>query len=201
MNQRHKPVKKEPVGTPETTTNETKLKPLTSEEQAIAARVAAPAPDWTTITEESMGDFSLMGEPYPLPDEAAKRQGNKEFAYMFIEMTPKRIDEIRNFPVPLKWWICNATNTPYLSDRCDPVHGAVQVHDCILVFKPWWMHRKVQGAKMDLAASKDAAGVIQGKEGTEQDGKVEWKADISVGSSEVVDEVENTNDVVETEAE
>lgn len=168
------------------------LRPLTSEEQAIAARVATQNNDWETITEESMLDFSLAGEPYPLPIEAAQLQKEKKFAYRFIAKTPERIDEITNQPPPLKWWLCNRTQTPYLAKYCDPVHGGVQVKDQILVFKPWRMHELVQNAKMDLAKLKDSAGDVTKKQGKEDGGKIEWKAGEAAQAkeSEVVKEVE-----------
>ena len=192
-----------PETVPEAKPDEPKqpIQPLTSEEQAIVARIHKQDTDWQTITEESLGDFSLMGEPYPLPKEAEEKQRRKEFAFRFIEKTATRIDEVTNWPAPARWWICNASNTPFLAKYCDPVHGAIQVKDQILMFKPWWMHEKYQAAKMEIANNKDAAGDIKNKQGKAMDGKVEWKSgeSVRVKDSEVVDEVENLSSEITTE--
>ena len=176
-----------------------RLRPLTADEQAIAARVAATDNDWQTITEESLGDFSLMSDPYPLPKEAQEAMDRKLFAFRFIAKTPDRIDEVRNAQVPMRWWICNRDTTPFLAKYCDPVHGAIQVKDQILVFKPYWMFEKHQAAKMDIANMRDQAGDLKNKAGFEQDGKVEWKtgAVAQARQNEVVTEVENIGEVIE----
>ena len=53
----------------ETKTKTTKI--LTSEQQAIAERVASQDTDWFAIREDELEDFSLMNNPFDLPPEAA----------------------------------------------------------------------------------------------------------------------------------
>ena len=141
---------------------------LTPDEMAIAQRIAAENNDWQTIGEDSAIDFSLMQDMFELPEEARKKVQNKEFAFRWIERTRQRIDQIRNKPVPFKWWLCNATTTPFLKKYVDPALGAVVREDQILVFRPWWMHEKEKAIKSELANVLDQSKRLeahQGKEG------------------------------------
>jgi len=120
-----------------------KLKPITAEEQAIAARITADSNrEWETITEESTIDYRLGRDAFELPLPAKKAQNEKQYAFRWIARTQGRIDEMRNKQVPERWWVCNATNTPFLDGFFDPVLGGVCREDQILMFKPWWMHQK-----------------------------------------------------------
>lgn len=133
------------------------LRPLTPEEQAIAARIAADQDrEWETITEDSALDYSLGRWTFELPPEAKKAQDEKRFAFRWITRTKERIDEIRTKQPPARWWICNRSNTPFLAHLCDPVLGAVVREDQILVFQPWWMRDKMRAIVQGIADGKSA---------------------------------------------
>lgn len=134
------PARPEKAPTPDTVPE---IRPITAEEQAIAARVAADSNrEWETIGEDSAIDYSLGRDLFELPPPAKKEQDEKRYAFRWIVRTQARIDEIRSKPVPLKWWMCNSTNTPFLKGYFDPILGGITREDQILVFKPWWMHAK-----------------------------------------------------------
>lgn len=166
----------------------------TPEESAIHRRIAGEAPDWGTITEEEMEDFSLMEDPLKLPIPAQERQDRGEYAFRWAERTPERIDQLRNAVPPLRWWICNNTTTPFLKDLVDPVVGGVLCLDQILFVKPWRMHVLCQGAKNDLADNNDRSGNIETKDGEEHSSGSEWlagkKHKISSRDVVVVDEAQ-----------
>ncbi|MCP4585330.1 hypothetical protein [Pseudoalteromonas sp.] len=157
---------------------EPKVINLTPEEQAIAARVGKEQESWDSITEESMLDFSLAKNPYPLPKEAEKRRKSKEHAFRFIECKPSRIDEITNLEPPAKWWIANRTTTPYLAKYIDPAHGGIQIKDQILMVKPWKMEQIHQDAKKQIAKGKDDSGNIENRDGLKTD-KGEYTAKVT----------------------
>lgn len=148
---------------------------LTAEEAAIFQRVQAESNDWQTITEADMEDFSLMADPFELPIEAKRRAENKVLAFRWAENKPARIDQLRNAEVPLRWWIANATTTPFLSKYCDPILGAIQKLDQILMFKPRWMQEKVLEAKRDLAVAVDRGGELKSKELSSND-SAKWSS-------------------------
>lgn len=126
-----------------TDSGQSSFKPITAEEQALAARVAADSTrEWETIKEDSSLDYSLGKDRFELPEPALKAQQEKRFAFRWIEMRAARVDSIRSLPVPEKWWICNSTNTPFLAGFLDPVLGCITREGQLLVFKPWWMHEK-----------------------------------------------------------
>jgi len=111
---------------------------LTPEEMAIARRVQGEDEEWKhPIGEESALDYSLGGDPLKLPPPAQKMKDNRKYAFRWIERRPDRVDQIRNKQMPLRWWICNRTNTPFLEKYIDPVLGCVCLEDQLLVFKPW----------------------------------------------------------------
>lgn len=151
------------------------VKPITPEEQAIAARVVAESDDWQTIGEDSTLDFSLGRDVFEFPPPAKAKLNGKEFSFRWILRDPKRLDEVRNKPVPFKWWICNSTNTPFLEGYFDPVLGCVCREDQMLMFKPWWMRDKEWNYKGGLADSQDKGGELLGKNGRFNDG-IEWRA-------------------------
>jgi len=146
---------------------------LTPDEQALAARMSDSDRSWETIKEEDMEDFSLAEAPYKLPKEAKDRQDKHEFAFRWVEAKTWRVDEVRNLDPPAKWWVCNATNTPFLSKYVDPAHGGVQHMDQVLMFKPWFMHAKHQGLKADLGRAKDVT--VDKRHGQKEEWG-EWKA-------------------------
>ena len=150
---------------------------LTPEESAIFQRVQGETSDWKTITEGDIEDFSLAQYPFQLKPEAQKLLNEKKFAFRFAEMKPANLDILRNAPVPLKWWICNATTMPTLRKYCDPIHGGIQELDQILMFKPYWMHKKVLDAKKELAEIQDKGGSLEMKDGeVDKDRGIEWHA-------------------------
>lgn len=160
-------------------------KELTPDERALASRMADTDRSWETIKEEEMNDFSLSEFPYKLPKEAAEKQAAREFAFRWAEAKPGNIDLLKSLEPPARWWVCNATNTPFLSKYVDPAHGGVQKLDQVLMFKPWWMHEKHQNAKMELGRAKDAdIHKLNGKK--EEWG--EWKAgqEYKIGSNDQV---------------
>ena len=167
--------KKKPV--PETPAQQpiTELRAITPDEQAIAARVAAETDEWQTIGEDSTLDYNLGRDVFELPPPAKAKQLAQEFSFRWILREPKRLDEIRNKPVPFRWWICNSTNTPFLAGFFDPVLGCVCREDQMLCFKPWWMRDKEVAWKRGLADNQDKSGDILNKNGQFNDG-IEWKA-------------------------
>lgn len=178
---------------------------LTPEERAVFERVAGEKDDWKTITEADVVDFSLSVDPFLLPPEALKKQDAREFRFRWAEMKSQRIDLLRTLPVPMRWWVCNSVQTPFLKHLCDPIHGGIQRLDQILMFKPYWMFEKHQAAKQDIAENKDQAGDISKRNGLKQDG-VEWKSGEQFGITSkdevmdfdgVLDEAQNEESVEE----
>ena len=106
----------------------------------------SPMPEWSTIKESDLQDFSLMKDPYPIPAPARKRS---DLVFRWIENSPERIKEIQRRDPPQKWWACNGTNTPFLEKFIDPSDGAVHCKDQILVVKPRWMRDIEKGATDD----------------------------------------------------
>ena len=137
----------EPNAAPATPNNA----PLTPDERALVDQITRSKDDWSTITEESMLDFSLAEDPLKLPAEAKQRQDRKEFAYRWCERTPKRVAELTNAAAPLKWWVANRVTAPYLEKYVDPTVGGILRLDQILLLKPWAMHQKVKDAVNDSA--------------------------------------------------
>lgn len=186
--------------------NQNALRPLTPEEQALAARVSIPDDSWRTISEEGLQDYSLAEDPYPLPKEAQDRQMAGELAFRWSKMDPQTLDERRTAPWPWRWLIANRDQTPFLARYCDPVHGAVQCKDQILMFKPWSMHRAAQRAKMDVVEAKDRSGDLSQREGMSRSLDISNKsveaAHFTTGSRAqvgrgdvIVDEVENIGEM------
>jgi len=143
---------------------------LTSDQKALADRIASGKDrEWETITEESMVDFSLDQEPYPLPPEAKKLQDEKRYAFRYILAKVERIDEVKSSEVPFRWWVVNRNSIPELAKYCDSMLGGYQLKDQILMFKPWWMHRKHKDAEQDRAKARGMAGAIENKDGEKHD--------------------------------
>lgn len=143
---------------------------LTPEEMAIFQRVKSEADDWKTITEESVDDYSLMEDPFKLPDEIKEFENKRQFKFRWIERKSERLDEIRSAKVPNKWWIVNADSFPDLESLCDPVLGCISRLDQMLVFKPWWMHEKRMQLLDELNAAQDRSGTVEAKDGENRDG-------------------------------
>lgn len=141
--------------------------PLTPDELAIFHRVASEDKDWETIGEKSVVDFSLSRDPFELPPPAKQKVAEKKMAFRWITRNPARIDTVRNQPVPLRWWLCNSTNTPFLQKHIDPILGCVCILDQVLVFKPWWMHEKEMALYRQMADNHD-----QGRSLLAMDGEV-----------------------------
>ena len=143
---------------------------LSSEQKALADRLASGEDrEWETITEESMHDFSLAAEPYPLPPEAKKMQDEKVYAFRFVEANAQRVDEVKNQLVPMRWYTVTRNSIPELAKYCDSIHGGLQVRDQVLMFKPWWMHRKFKDAEMGMGEAKVIAGAVENKDGEEHE--------------------------------
>ena len=136
-----------PPATPPATSNA----PLTPDERALVDQISRSKDDWSTITEESMLDFSLSEDPLRLPPEAKERQDRKEFAYRWCERTPKRVAELTNASAPLKWWVANSVTAPYLKKYVDPTVGGILRLDQLLLLKPWNLHQKVKDAVNESA--------------------------------------------------
>jgi len=169
---------------------------MTPNEQALAARVAVVDNSWKTIREEDIDDFSLSEDRFKLPPEAKTKLAR--FAFRWVEETPERLDEVRNSPSPLTWWIANSTNTPFLAKYCDMATGAVRREGQVLVFKPRWMFEMVQGKKRELADARVGAGVLAGKDGRKDvvgnsgasTAEFTTGKDVKIGSSDIVEQEE-----------
>ncbi len=149
---------------------EIKTSVLTPDEMAIFHRVQAETQDWKTITEGDVEVFSLGDDPFLPPPEALARERAREFKFRWITRSPQRLDQVRNLRVPLRWWVCNSTNTPFLSKHIDPVTGSVNREDQMLVFKPWWMFEKERGYKNELADRSTNSGEIMSRDKQSRDG-------------------------------
>lgn len=147
-----------------------KTQALTPEERAIFQRVKNESKDWETITEESVDDYSLMEDPFILPDEVKEFENKRQFKFRWIERKSERLDEIRSAKVPNKWWIVNVDTFPALESLCDPILGCISRLDQMLVFKPWWMHEKRMQLLDELNTAQDRSGTLEGKDGETRDG-------------------------------
>lgn len=143
---------------------------LTPEEMAIFQRVKNEAKDWETITEESVDDYSLMQDPFRLPNEIKDFEKKKAFKFRWIERTSSRLDEIRSAEVPNRWWIVNTETFPTLKSLFDPILGCISRLDQMLVFKPWWMHEKRMQLLDEINTAQDRSGTIEGKDGISKGG-------------------------------
>lgn len=149
---------------------------LTPEEKSILERVRADTGrEWENITEESIDDFSLSEMPGKLPEWAQKLKDEKKYAFRWVTRKKERLDEIRGYPIPRKWWIVNISSFSQAEDSIDPVLGCVTYLDQMLMFKPYWMFAKEQAYKQTLAESKDQAGDINKRKGMVDEG-YEWDA-------------------------
>jgi hypothetical protein len=148
---------------------------MTPEERAIYSRVASGDDDWQTITEESAEDFSLSEDPFKLPLPAQRLRDQKKFAFRWITRSSARLDQIKSFSVPRRWWPVNSTQpAPGLLDAfIDRSTGCVQREDQMLVFKPWWMYEREHDLKIMLADGN--TGDITKKD-RQQAGDVEFRA-------------------------
>lgn len=168
---------------------------LTPEELAIAKRVGNEDDGWQTITEGDINDFSLSEDPWKLPPPAQKAENEKRFAFRWIRRDPARLDEVKNKPAPLRWWIANRTTTAFLAKYVDPVLGCIARHDQMLVFKPWWMYERERAAKWEAADSLEQRGV---NEKAKQQG-FEGGSRFSESSGKLTAEIRGTGEVVNAE--
>ncbi len=154
------------------------VRPITPEEQAIAARVMAEGSEWQELGEDSIVDFKFGKDIFELPEPAKKKVDSKEFAFRWIKRDPHRVDEMRTRDVPYRWWICNSTNTPFLQKFLDPVLGCVCREDQMLMFKPWWMRDAEWKIKRGLADALDDSGNLLNRDGQIIDPEtgMEWRA-------------------------
>lgn len=150
----------------------TRSNTLTPEEQAIFNRVAVGDDDWQTITEDSSIDYSLSNDLFELPAPAKKLQEGKQFRFRWITRTPQRLDEVKNKPVPLKWWPVNSTQpTADFKHFIDPNNGCVSREDQMLVFKPWWMFAKERAYKDSLAERNFKGKSVEDREEVKKAGR------------------------------
>lgn len=145
-------------------------KNLTAEEAAIFQRIKSEDREWETISEDEVLDYSLSDDPFKFPKAAIELMDAKKLAFRWITRKNERIDEIRNFPVPRKWWIVNASTVPELADDVDPILGCVTLIDQLLVFKPYWMYEAENKMKAEMADTKDQAGDLKSKDKMSIDG-------------------------------
>lgn len=151
--------------------------PMTPEEMAIAARVAAQSGnDWEhPVGEDSAIDYGRIGkDPFALPKPAQELKDRRKYAFRWITRKPERIDEIHNKPYPFKWRICNRTTTPFLKDFVDPVLGCVCREDQVLVYKPWAWFEAEQEYKRGLADVTTQTGDLTTKHGQDAGDSMEW---------------------------
>lgn len=146
------------------------IQTLTPEEMAIFQRVKSESKDWKTITEESVDDYSLMQDPFRLPDEIKEYETKRKFKFRWVERTSERLDEIRSERVPHKWWIVNTDTFSALKHLCDPVLGCISRKDQMLVFKPWWMHEKRMQLLDEINMAQDRSGTLEGRNGETREG-------------------------------
>ncbi len=164
----HRDMRQETMTTTQTKTNDDQSKDLTDnrnltpEERAIVSRVAAETPEWETIREDQLLDYSL---DTPILDlrrffpEAWKEQVEKRYAFRWCERTPKRIDELTRSGSPVtQWKICNKVTTPFLERYVDPVLGCIARLDQILLYRPWERHMIEKRAKEQLAEARANSG-------------------------------------------
>jgi hypothetical protein len=168
---------------------------LTTEESAIVNRVLAEKDDWKQIKESEVDDFQLANDPMEFPEPAKEMKAKKKYAFRWITRTTARMDEMRNKPVPFKWWICNAVNTPFLEGYFDPVLRCVCKLDQMLVFKPFWMFVKEQEFKASAAERNAASGDLKKKAGTVKGGG-ELVEGNKIGKGDVLQH-ENVDDLVD----
>lgn len=133
----------------------------TPSQKELQAEVGSSDDSWKTITEEDVIDFSFGGDPYPLPKEAAVKAREHKFAFRWIEDSTKRLQEVTRVDAPLRWWVCNSTNTPYLIKYINPVTGAIHCKDQILIFKPYWMAEKIRELKEGVSEARLQAGTLK----------------------------------------
>lgn len=135
----------------------------TGNEQFLTEIINKNDDSWKTITEDDIVDYSLSEDPYKLPKAAQEKLDDGEFVFRWIERKPERIEEISNMEIPFRWWICNSTNTPFLEDLIDSCDGGIHCKDQILMFKPYWMAKKVKNIKNGVSNNKINSGLLKSK--------------------------------------
>jgi len=152
-------------------TKQQKIPTLTSEERSIVDRVQSEDDDWKSFNFEEISDFSLSEDPMKLPEWAKKLQDRKKYAFRWFERDAKRLDEVKSWSRPKKWWVVNSMQPePSINKDVDPIFGCILKNGQVLHFKLWEEHRAYQDIKMQGAKAKDAAGDISKRDGV----KEEW---------------------------
>lgn len=166
-------MKTQPIPTPQPKVAD--LSNLTPEERAIFARVSQDDESWETITEESSHDFALARDPFELPEPAKKLREKKEFAFRWITRKPERLDEVKNKPIPFRWWPVNLNQPVGMAFKpfIDPNNGCVSREDQMLVFKPWWMFERELRYKQGLADAGYNQQSIEKR-------RAEWRSDVEI---------------------
>ena len=172
---------------------------LTPEEQAIFARVAQDNDDWRTISEEESVDYSLQNDPFEPPIPAKKLEQEKKFKFRWVTRSTARLDEVKNKPVPFRWWPVNLNQPVGLVFKpfIDPNNGCVSREDQMLMFKPWWMFEKERTYKQGLADSSFRSKTLESKNGetrrSGRDSDVEIAAGKRVGNIPLRQEIKGSD--------
>lgn len=161
---------------------------VTRKQSELAQEIKVVDTTWQTIKEEEMVDYSLGGDPYELPKEAKAKVTAKEFAFRWIEDTPERLQEVTRIEPPMRWWVCNSTNTPYLKKYLNPNTGALHCKDQILVFKPYWLAVKAKNVKSEVSENQLNSRKLDVRDGMVDNKGAEWKSgkNHKISSSDIV---------------
>ncbi len=153
---------------------------MTPEEKAIFSRVQAESSEWQTISEDETIDYSLSRDPYPLPEPAKKLEKEKKFKFRWIVRDPARLDEVKSFEVPFKWWIVNSIQPigSLFDTYLDPINRCVSCKEQMLVFKPWRMW-EMQKKHKDMLANASAG--IEAKDGERKKSSRDTDVEIRAG--------------------
>jgi len=110
---------------------------LTPEERAIFNRVASASDEWKDeLVASDMNEFSLMEDPFKLPEPARRLEEQRRFKFRWITRTPQRLDEMMNKNKVMRWYPVNSTSpTGDFAKLVNPNNGAVCREDQMLVFK------------------------------------------------------------------
>ena len=188
---------KSKIETKEETKIETKevVKEMTQKQKELYQEIKSSDKGWETIKESDLTDFSLDEEPYPLPEEAKVKVYMKKFIFRWIEDSASRLQEVSRVEPPMKWWICNSTNTPFLNKVINPNTGAVHCKDQILVFKPYWMAEKVRELREGRSEAKLNAGALKNRD----EEQTTWRtgSDQKIGARDTVTAVYNEEETNE----
>lgn len=164
--------------------------PMTPEELSITRRIMSEKETFLDYGKDDVVDYSLMRDQFAIPEPALNKEKARELKFRWITRSPERLDQMRNKPVPFRWWIANRTTAPFLEGFFDPVLGCISREDQMLVMKPWWMFEKEVNFKRGIADAKSVEGDIRSLDGQVRSG-VEFRAGVrteeqpSLGAVEV----------------